>query len=139
MSGCNPSVEAIGVPGQKKPRGTWNRPGSSAPTTPCMHAVWSIPPQRARRIAGLLKGGCRWLTRSMVTKPVGSRTRVLTPLAACRSAIWSCEAYSCQSVSPAISAEVAVEVSPMTRHSTRSKWTTFGPEVQVSGPSGRGT
>ncbi len=36
----------------------------------------------------------------------------------CRSAIWSCEAYSCQSASPAISAEVAVEVSPITRHST---------------------
>jgi len=60
------------------------------------------------------------LTRSIVTKPVVSSTRVVTPFAAFSSPSWSCEAYSCQSASPATSAEVAVEVSPITRHSTRS-------------------
>jgi len=107
------------VSGQKKPKGVRNSEASS-PTMPCIYEAWSIAGHSARRIAGLLNGGCRWLTRSIDTKPVGSRLRTTTPRARRSTGSWSWKAYSSQSCSPASSDDAAAEVSPIVVHSTRS-------------------
>ena len=90
-------------------------------------------------MAGLLKGGCRWLKRQIATSPVGSgiSTTMLRSLRStgCRSAV----GCSHQSISPLVRALEAVAASGITVHSIRSKCASFGPTVQFGVPSLRGT
>ena len=60
----------MGVPGPKKPSGTWASAGSGVMAA--MKFAWSMACSTARRMAGLSNGGCRWLGRIISTSPVGS-------------------------------------------------------------------
>ena len=85
-------------------------------------------------MAGLLNGGCRWLSRIISTDPVGFLTSIRMSRVLRRSGRRSCVGFSHQSCSPACKAAAFVPASVMVVHSTRSKWTIFGPAVQPGVP-----
>ena len=103
-----------------------------------MNSDWSIAPRTARRTAGLSNGGWMQLKRITEMPPITSGrncTRALARSIGNRSVA----GFWIQSTSPLVSAFTAVALSGMTCHSTRSKCATFGPAVNVAGPSLRGT
>ena len=65
VSASMPTVLDIGVSGQKKPTPVRNIDGS-VPTTVVTTSSWLTAPINARRMAGLLNGGCRWFMRRML-------------------------------------------------------------------------
>ena len=138
FKGSSPSSLAKGLPGVKKPMSLTYFAGSG-PTIAVMKSSWLIACRKARRIAGLSKGGWRWLKRNCPgsgSGSIGSSSRPrLRP-----SSVWiSAGICSSQSTSPAVNAAAAVPASGMMVHSTRSKCTTLGPAVRPLPPPGRGT
>jgi hypothetical protein len=132
FSGSSPASVAMGVPGQKKPgaRGTW---WGRSPDR--LHEVGLVDrPNSARRMAGLSKGGCRWLAAAWSPCPSGCTSTLICRRAAQqRQQVVS--GYSHQSCSPCWSAaEVARRPAWCSRRRGRSGRSSGPPSTPSARP-----
>src|SRR5580693_4562407 len=109
VSASEPTLLAIGVPQVKNEGQRFQFVGS--PAKALINSAWSMTARTAWRILTLLKGGWRWLKRSIVVLPSGSVFSTLMSELAASNGTRSGGASSHQSTSPLPSAAAAVEYS----------------------------